>query len=92
MKSFIVERLRTKGVAKTSAEAVAMHDSLMEIINDLVIEGHSVRLGEVGTLKLAKTAARAGRNPRTGETVDIPAGTKVVFKPSLTIKRILKAD
>lgn len=90
MKSYIVERLAKKGVVKTSADAVAVHDAVMEIVNDLLLEGHAVRLGAVGTLKVTKTTARVGRNPKTGDPVDIPAGHKVGFKASQTIKRLLK--
>jgi nucleoid DNA-binding protein len=35
--------------------------------------------------------ARPGRNPKTGETIQIPIGRKISFKPSLALKKLIKA-
>lgn len=40
----------------------------------------------LGKLKVKSRAARAARNPRTGAVVQAPAGKKVVFQPSTTLK------
>lgn len=49
-----------------------------------------VPLPGIGKLKAKKTAARKGRNPRTGESVDIPAGKKVRFVACKELKEALK--
>ena len=49
-----------------------------------------VPLPGVGKLKAKTTAARKGRNPRTGESVDIPAGKKVHFVACKELKEALK--
>ena len=41
-----------------------------------------VRIKNLGTFKIKETAARTGRNPRTGEALDIPAKRKVGFTAS----------
>ena len=43
----------------------------------------------LGKLKVKETNARTGRNPRTGEAIEIPAGRKVVFSPGKDFKEAL---
>jgi DNA-binding protein HU-beta len=50
-----------------------------------------VVIGSLGSLRRKATAARVGRNPKTGLPVDIPAGAKVKFTPSSLLKDALKA-
>lgn len=39
-----------------------------------------------GVFSVKNTPARKGRNPKTGESINIPAGKKVVFKPAKAFK------
>jgi nucleoid DNA-binding protein len=50
-----------------------------------LIEGHEVRLPVIGSLQPVRHAPRKGRNPRTGESMDVPARTtvKLKIKPAL---------
>ena len=45
-----------------------------------------VRLVGFGTFSTRRRAARQGRNPRTGETIQIPASTQPKFKPGRPLK------
>ena len=76
--------------AMTLADMVAALDSLCEVAVAELLGGGEVPLPGLGKLKLRKTAARKGRNPRTGETLDIPAGKKVLFVPGKDLKDALK--
>lgn len=49
--------------------------------------GNKVILSGLGVFDVKATKARVGRNPATGESVDIPAGRKIVFKPASDLKR-----
>lgn len=51
-----------------------------------LLAGGEVSLPGLGKLKVKTTNARTGRNPRTGEAIDIPAGRKVVFTPGKDFK------
>lgn len=51
-----------------------------------LLAGGEVPLPDLGKLKVGTTNARTGRNPRTGEAIDIPAGRKVVFTPGKNFK------
>ena len=55
-----------------------------QIVNG-VKSGDEVVL-DIGKFQMKKTAARQGRNPQTGETINIKAKTKPVFKPSKKFK------
>lgn len=55
-----------------------------EIVNE-VKAGNSVRIPALGTFSPLERAARVGRNPATGKTVQIPAKTTLKFKSSAAV-------
>jgi DNA-binding protein HU-beta len=62
----------------------AVIGSTIDVISDLVKNGdlHLVRLG---TFRLVTRPARQGRNPKSGETINIPEKRVVRFKPSKSL-------
>jgi len=70
------------------------HDTLLETLCSVIaaelLGGGEVSLPGLGKLKVKETNARAGRNPRTGEVIDIPAGRKVVFAPGKEFKEAFR--
>ena len=76
----------TKDVAKELgvSQAVAKEaiEAVFGAISDRLNNREDVALRGFGAFKIKQTAARTGRNPRTGEAVQIPAREKVVFKAS----------
>jgi DNA-binding protein HU-beta len=71
----LAERL---GDRRTAAAAV---DGLLETIVDKVRSGESVTLTGFGVFEGRARAARTARNPRTGDTVAVPATTVPAFRP-----------
>lgn len=71
-------------VAKTAVMLVL--DNLAEITAGQLAIAREFSLPGIGKLQAANRAARAGRNPRTGETVQIEASVAVKFKPSKSLK------
>lgn len=64
-----------------------------EILVDLVSriakhlkKGDRIRIVGLGILQVRKRAARVGRNPATGEQINIKASKKVAFRPSKELK------
>lgn len=55
-------------------------------IRAAVEKGESVRLAGFGSFDVVMTAPRTGRNPNTGERIEIPAGFKVRFTPSRSFR------
>jgi DNA-binding protein HU-beta len=76
----LAERL---GDRRTAAGAV---DSLLETIVDAVRSGESVSLTGFGVFTSRARAARVARNPRTGETVNVPATTVPAFRPGTAFR------
>lgn len=80
-KSEIVDQVAEKTSLKKSDVSKVLDEALNEIKNSLA-NGETVTLRGFGSFKVTERAARKGRNPRTGEEIDIAAGQRVSFKMS----------
>lgn len=63
-------------------------DVIQEFMIEALDDGDKVRLG-IGIFEIRNRKARMGRNPVTGEPVEIPAKRMVKFKPSSSLLRRL---
>ena len=81
---FVASIVEKTGVSKKDVEAVV--DSLTEVVGEATTTGDSVQLVGFGTFSLKERAAREGRNPKTGEKIDIAASRSVGFKPGKKLK------
>jgi DNA-binding protein HU-beta len=70
----------------TKKEGRQMLKELAEIIRKHLKEGEQVKIAGLGILRVRNRAARVGRNPATGEAIQIKASKKVAFRPSLALK------
>ena len=71
-------------VAKKDVEAVV--NATVAAIAEALKKGEKVQLIGFGTFEVKTTAAREGRNPKTGETIKIPAAKKPAFSASKVLK------
>jgi len=70
----------------SQSEATKIYDTFISgIVNTLKSE-EKVMLSGLGTLSVTKLAARKGRNPKTGEEIEIAARNKVKFSASKDLK------
>jgi DNA-binding protein HU-beta len=76
----LAERLGDRRTASTAVEG------LLETIVDTVRSGESVSITGFGVFESRSRAARTARNPRTGETVDVPATTVPAFRPGAAFR------
>jgi DNA-binding protein HU-beta len=65
-------------------------DGTLEIITQSLSDGNSINLVKFGTFKTKERTARIGRNPITGDKINIPATQVVSFKPGLVLKNQVK--
>ncbi len=72
------------------SEAVRAVKAVVSAIRATISEGGKISLSGLGTFKVKSRKARPGRNPQTGETMQIPVGRKISFKPSLALKKLVK--
>lgn len=61
-------------------------DVLVTLIVKNLKKGNRVRIAGLGILQVKKRAARTGRNPATGETIQIPAKKKIAFRAAKELK------
>jgi DNA-binding protein HU-beta len=88
-KSELVDKVAEKAdLSKASAGRAV--DAIVEAVAEALQEGDSVTLIGFGTFSVRERAGRAGRNPRTGEVLEIQASKTVGFKPGKTLKERLK--
>lgn len=64
-------------------------DSVVSNIQKQLKSGNEVRLVGFGTFRVSQRAARTGRNPRTGATLNIPASKAPVFRAGKELKESL---
>lgn len=80
IKAVAAENSMTQTLAGTVVESVLSH------IGAALVQGNEVALHEFGTFSLTHREARTGRNPATGEAVQIAASNKVTFKAAKALK------
>ncbi|MBM23875.1 MAG: integration host factor subunit alpha [Gammaproteobacteria bacterium] len=89
-KSDIVEDLNNE-IGLNKREAKELVDMFFNDIKNLLSEGHDVKLSGFGNFQLRNKSARPGRNPRTGEDVEVSARKVVTFKSGQKLKESVKA-
>jgi DNA-binding protein HU-beta len=70
----------------SKADAARAVDAVLESITGSLASGQDVRLVGFGTFSVANRAASEGRNPRTGEKIQIPASRQPKFKAGKALK------
>ena len=88
-KSDIVDNLNDE-IGLNKREAKELVEMLFDDIKNLLSEGHEVKLSGFGNFQLRDKSSRPGRNPRTGEDVEISARRVVTFKPGQKLKDSVK--
>jgi DNA-binding protein HU-beta len=81
----LAERLAADhGLSKADARKAV--DSVFAAIIDAAASGDEVALSGFGKFKAKDTAAREGRNPATGDKIQIAASRKLTFAPAKAVK------
>lgn len=89
-KSGLVEAMmKVEGVASKKM-ATTIVDTLFDTIVKTMTRGEEVAITGFGTFRVVKRAARQGRNPMTGATIQIAASTKPKFRAGKLLKEAVK--
>ena len=88
-KSDIVKDLNNE-IGLNKREAKELVDSFFDNIKKLLSQGHEVKLSGFGNFQLKDKSSRPGRNPRTGDDVEIKARRVVTFKSGQKLKESMK--
>ena len=84
-KSDIAGRVANRIGLSRSAAGNAV-ESVFEAVGEALANGEEVRIARFGTFGTRNRPARTGRNPRTGESLSIPASTAPAFKAGKALK------
>lgn len=87
-KKEFIDRVATVS-CQTRTNVMAVTDAVFTVIADQVCNDDTVNIPGFGIFAAKERPAHTGRNPATGETVEIPAKRVVVFKPSKALKDLL---
>ena len=79
-----------KSLGLSLKESARIVDKFFDIIVRNHSEGSAIKLPKFGTLKIQDRKPRPGRNPTTGEKIEIAERKAIVFRPSKELRRRLK--
>ena len=88
-KTELVAAVATKAdLSKKDAEAAVK--AVIDAVTEALADGDKVALVGFGTFEVKTRAARTGKNPRTGDTISIPASKVPSFKAGAALKNAVK--
>ncbi len=65
--------------------------ALTDVISEELVKGDKIQLVGFGTFEVSERAAREGRNPKSGEVMNIPASKTPKFKAGKALKDMVNA-
>jgi len=88
-KADLVEKVASEvGLTKRASNEVI--DAITSIVSDALSRGDKVTLVGFGTFQVMERKARRGRNPQTGEEIQIPGKKVPKFKPGRALREKVK--
>ena len=84
-KAELVEAI-AKLVTQTKADTERTLDAFIDVVSKNIKKKEGVKLVGFGTFGVSNRKARVGRNPQTGEEIQIPARRVPVFRPGKELK------
>jgi DNA-binding protein HU-beta len=84
-KTQLIQMLADK-LNATKKDAAGWLEAFTETLTGQLRKGEKINITGLGIFKVADRKAREGRNPRTGEVIQIPASKKLRFTPSKILK------
>ncbi len=92
IKSELIDKLAAENPHLTQAEVERLVNTVLGQMVETLSEGGRVEIRGFGAFSVRHRPARQGRNPRTGETVDVPAKAVPFFKSGKELRERLNAS
>ena len=89
--SALVDQI-TKDLDKSPEFMTQMRKHMGDVLREGLEKDGSAHLGGFGTFYLKWSDAREGRNPKTGEKIDVPAHNHISFRPDASVRRVINKD
>ena len=90
-KADLVEEV-SKVTELTRKDSEVIVDTLFDSVIKALKEGDKLEVRGFGSFRVRQRNARVGRNPKTGEKVEVPAKRVPYFKPSKELKDLINED
>lgn len=91
VKQDLVKSVASKIEGATQKDVAIVIDTVLETIKENVANGEKINLVGFGSFEAVERAAREGRNPKTGESISIPASKAPKFKAGKNFKDMVNA-
>ena len=90
MKAYLIEEvLKVAELPRKESETIV--ETIFESIIDALQKGDKIEIRGFGSFRTRQRRGRTGRNPKTGEKVEVPAKKIPFFKPSKELKDLVNS-
>ena len=90
-KAEIVEQIYEK-IGFSNKESADIVELVFDTIKDTLSKGEKIKISGFGNFVVRQKRSRVGRNPQTGETIEITARKVLTFRPSQVLKSALNKE
>lgn len=90
-KSVLIEKVAEKATGLTSKQVEVIVETVFDSMKEALGKGEKIEIRGFGNFKLKTREPRKARNPKTGESVDVPAKKVLHFKIGKELKDMLNA-
>lgn len=85
-RSDLVEELAGRFPQLTYRDTEYAVKAILDAMNEALVKGHRIEIRGFGSFSVSRRPPRVGRNPRSGESVDIPEKRVPHFKPGKALR------
>ncbi|MEW6569863.1 MAG: integration host factor subunit alpha [Nitrospirota bacterium] len=90
-KADLIERIFEKiGLSKKEAQEIV--EIIFDVMKQAFVEGESVKISGFGTFNVRQKSSRRGRNPKTGEDLEITPRKVITFRASNQLKSAMESQ
>jgi integration host factor subunit alpha len=75
-------------VGFSKKEAIQVVETVFDLMKDTLERGEKIKISGFGNFVVRNKRARRGRNPQTGDDIEISARKILTFKPSQVLKKV----
>lgn len=90
-RSDLVEELAARFAQLTHRDAELAVKTVLDAMSDALVKGHRIEIRGFGSFSINRRPPRVGRNPRSGESVQIPEKRVPHFKPGKALREAVDA-
>lgn len=90
-KAEIVENVYEK-VGFSKKDSADLVEMIFDIMKEHLSQGEKIKISGFGNFVVRQKRSRVGRNPQTGQSIEISARKVLTFRPSQVLKNLLNPD